>query len=135
MSDYGQEIRRGPFGGDNFTQLHNYVFRDPMLHGLDMGVLGHISTHRDRWGLTARKIAEQMHDGEYAIKKALGRLEAASYIVRGQDTNDDGTFGRSWLFATDLPAQLKAAGVTDGDAVRHAVEAALETWLKENRTS
>lgn len=130
MSGYA-EIRRGPMGGDNYTQIHRGVYRDPFLRGLDMGVFGHISTHVEGWATSAKRIAEFMQDGEDAIKASLKRLEARHYLVRGRERNDDGTLGGAWYFLTDLPAQLRDLNITDPDTVSQHVRAALEKWREE----
>ena len=125
------EIRRGPMGGDAYTQIHRGVFRDSRLRGLDMGVFGHVSTHMEGWGTSVRQIAMAMHDGEDAIKTSLRRLERYHYLIRGQERNEDGTMGASWYFLTDLPAQLRDLDITDDELVKAHVEDALGKWRAE----
>lgn len=128
-------IGRGPMGGDQYTQVHNGVFRDSELRGLDMGVFGHLSTHAEGWETSVEKIAEHMKDGVSAIKASLKRLEARHYLVRGQDQNPDGTFGKAWIFVTDTRAQLEALGVHDEDTIAQTVQEIVEQWREENRRS
>lgn len=133
MSNF-QSIRRGPFGGDQYTQIHNHVFR--AASGLSMhamAVLGHISTHREGWGTSARTIGREFGVSESTIRRALQELKRRHYVVQGQERRSDGAMGDTWLFVTDLPAQLEAVGITDPDLVERRVAEALAEWLEEQR--
>lgn len=134
MSNYNT-IRRGPMGGDQYTQIHNYVFRDKRLTPVAMAVLGHISTHKQGWSTSAAKIAEEMGIGESAARNALARLKEHFYLVHDQDRDELGRKGAGWYFITDLPAQLAALGVADPVVVWGKVSEALAVWLEENRRS
>lgn len=128
-------IRRGPMGGDQYTQIHNFVFRDKRLTPNAMAVFGHVSTHADGWGTSIPRIAEGMGIGKDAVRAALAVLKRNHYVVQDQDRDDMGRVGESWYFLTDLPAQLAGLGITDLDVVEQRVAAALSDWLKENRRS
>lgn len=135
MSGYSR-IGRGPFGGDQYTNLHNEVFRDKRLSAKAMGVLGHISTHTDGWLTSVEQIAKNMKDGVAAIKGAIQELERYHYVIREQSKLPSGKFGRATIFATDLPAQLRAMGVTDDAQIAATVRKAFADWLEEqNRRS
>lgn len=105
---YGR-IRRGPMGGDAFTQIRNAVFRDPRLSAKAMGIFGNISTHRDGWGITPESISTQMRDGVNAIKAGLRELEQYGYLQRERERRPDGTLGASTYFITDQPDQPDTA--------------------------
>ncbi|WP_280429778.1 helix-turn-helix domain-containing protein [Nocardia brasiliensis] len=100
----GGRIKRGSFGGDQFTQIANMVFRDPRLTPKAMGIFGHLSTHRDDFGVTVAMIARHMNAGESAIKSGLRELETFGYLERTQERNQDGTMGEMEYFVTDAPA-------------------------------
>ncbi|MCW2903977.1 MAG: hypothetical protein JWO67_6242 [Streptosporangiaceae bacterium] len=121
-------IGRGPMAADNFTQIHNGVFRDPRLSAKAMGIFAHVSTHREGWQTNVEMIAKGMQDGEAAIKGALKELEHCGYLVRGQQRGERGRRGDGWMFITDLPAQYRALGM-DEEAADEAVLAALELWI------
>jgi hypothetical protein len=115
-------------GGDQYTKIHNYLFRDPHLKPLDKAIFGYMSTHAPGWQLSASSIAAALGVGLNLTKAALGRLKARYYLVYGQDRRPDGKVGMGWYWFTDLPAQLAAAGIDDEDAVRRAVMDALKAW-------
>jgi hypothetical protein len=115
-------------GGDQYTKIHNFVFRDRRLKPIDMAIFGHMSTHAPGWQLSASSIAAALGVGETLVKGSLRRLKALHYLVYGQDRGPDGKVGMAWYWFTDLPAQLAAAGIDDEDTVRRAVEDALKAW-------
>lgn len=124
-------IRRGPMGGDQYTQIHNGVFRDTRLSPQAMAVFGHLSTHTNGWLTSVRGIARSMNLGEGTVKAALARLKKHHYLVYGQDRRPDGKVQQGWYFFTDLPAQLEAAGVADEHVVQAAVSRALADWRSQ----
>lgn len=128
-------IRRGPMGGDHYTQIHNFVFRDPRLTPQAMAVFGHISTHSQDWSTSAAKIARDMGMGPDAVRAALVCLKQHHYVVHDQDRDETGRVKAGWYFITDLPAQMAALGVDDEETVRTQVWKALEAWLSENPRS
>jgi hypothetical protein len=89
-----------------FTQISNEVFRDARLSGLAMGVFGHISTHRDGYGITPESISRSMRNGVSAIKGALRELEKYGYLNRTRVRREDGTLGPSVYEITDMPDGL-----------------------------
>ncbi|GHE48322.1 hypothetical protein GCM10017673_57580 [Streptosporangium violaceochromogenes] len=103
-------IHRGPMAADalgrHFTQIANLVFRDPRLHAKSMGVFGHISTHRDGYGITAETIAASMADGVSAVRGALRELEQYGYLVRRRERRTNGTLGETVYEITDMPEGL-----------------------------
>lgn len=122
------QIRRGPMGGDHYTQIHNGVFRDRRLSPKAKGVFGYISTHTDGWSTSAERIAEEMNVGITAIRGALDELKRYHYLVRGRERKPDGRLGESWMFLTDLPAQLAEFGITDDTEVVRRVASAMSAW-------
>lgn len=103
-------IKRGRMAADvieqGFTQISNELFRDSRISGLAMGVFGHISTHRDGYGVTPESIARSMKNGVSAIKVALRELETYGYLTRTRTRNEDGTLGPSIYKITDMPGGL-----------------------------
>lgn len=120
-------------GGDQFTQIHNGVFRDARLTPKAMGVFAHLSTHRPGWCITAESVAASMNAGVGAVKSALRELESHHYLIRTQQRHEDGTLGDSVYWYTDLPAQLAAVGITDPDTVGKHVRDTFEDWLAEQQ--
>jgi hypothetical protein len=122
-------------GGDHYTRVHNGVFRDARLSARAMGVFGHISTHETGWLTSAAQVARCMVESESQVKRALQELARYHYLVRGQERKDNGKLGRSWYFLTDLPAQLREAGVSDDLVIGQTVAAAVEKWAGDSRRS
>lgn len=125
----GAPLARGPMGGDQFTSIHNYVFRDSRLSAKAMGIFGHLSTHKEGWQTDVKTIARAMRDGRDAIATGLQELERYHYLIRHQPRNADGTVGKPIWFYTDLPAQIRALGITDEAVVVDRVQAAFKEWL------
>jgi hypothetical protein len=89
--------------GDQFTQISNGLFRDPLLSAKAKGIFGFISTHRDGWGVTPESIAAYMADGVSAINSGLKELEAQGYLHRDQPRRANGTLGPIVYYITDMP--------------------------------
>lgn len=128
-------VRRGPMGGDQYTQIHNGVFRDQRLTPNAVCVFGYLSTHAQGWETSVAGIARARGLGESLVKNALNLLKKHHYLVYGQERNPDGTKGKGWYFITDLPAQLAHMGIADDASVAQSVAGALDAWIKANRTS
>ncbi|MEU3756375.1 hypothetical protein AB0H17_27045 [Streptomyces olivoreticuli] len=103
---YGAGIQRGPMAGDHFTQIANALFRDRRLSFKAKGIFGLISTHRDGWRVTVATLVRSGTDGKSAVTTGLRELEKFGYLERGQEHNDDGTFGEAYYRITDVPAHL-----------------------------
>jgi hypothetical protein len=113
-------IRRGPMAADvfeqQFTQIHNAVFRDSRMSFKAKGIFGLISTHRDGYGLSIESIVARSTDGVAAVRTGLTELEKWGYLVRRQDRLDGptadrpnakkGSFGQTEYFITDMPDGL-----------------------------
>lgn len=125
-------IRRGPMGGDQYTQLHNYVFRDKRIDPNCKTIFGLVSTHMQGWSTSAAQIAKDLEMSESTVNRALRKLKKFHYLRYGQDRGDDGRVSEGWYFITDLPAQMLAMGVTDDVVVGKAVEDALTAWVEES---
>lgn len=128
-------IRRGPMGGDQYTQVHNGVFRDQRLTPNAVCVFGYLSTHVQGWETSVAGIARDRGLGESLVKAALACLKKHHYVVYDQERNPDGTRGKGFYFITDLPAQLAQVGVTDDSIVAQTVKSALVSWIEENSSS
>lgn len=124
----GSPIARGPMGGDQYTQVHNLVFRDTRLSAKAMGVFGHLSTHTESWRVTEKTIAANMRDKRDAVRSALQELERYSYLIRERERSQDGTLSGSVWFVTDLPAQLRGLGVTDDELIAKQTREHFEQW-------
>ncbi|MFH8642260.1 hypothetical protein [Streptomyces goshikiensis] len=113
-------IRRGPMAADvfeqQFTRIHNAVFRDRRMSYKAKGIFGLISTHRDGFGLSIESLVSFSTDGVSAVRTGLSELEACGYLVREQQTLDGptkerpkakkGSFGAMEYFITDMPDGL-----------------------------
>lgn len=129
VASFGVPLARGPMGGDQYTQIHNHVFRDSRLSAKAMGIFGHLTTHVEGWETDAKAIARAMKDGRDAIATGLQELERYHYLIRHQPRNADGTVGKPVWFYTDLPAQIRALGITDESVVLDRVRTAFEEWM------
>ncbi|MFD4243259.1 hypothetical protein ACFWP3_16910 [Streptomyces sp. NPDC058525] len=103
---YGAGIQRGPMAADNFTQIANALFRDRRISFKAKGIFGLISTHRTGFTVTVAALVRSSTDGKAAVTTGLQELEKFGYLERGQEHNDDGTFGEAWYRITDVPAHL-----------------------------
>ncbi|MFI5638326.1 hypothetical protein ACIA8H_13015 [Streptomyces goshikiensis] len=103
---YGAGIQRGPMAADNFTQIANALFRDRRISFKAKGIFGLISTHRAGFTVTVAALVRSSTDGKSAVTTGLQELEKFGYLERGQEHNDDGTFGEAWYRITDVPAHL-----------------------------
>lgn len=128
-------IRRGPMGGDHYTQIHNGVFRDRSLTPNAKAIFGWISTHVQGWKTSVEDIARELGIGRDATRAALILLKRRGFLVHGRDRAPDGTLGAGWYFLTDLPAQLAEAGVTEDTLIEIAVNEALTRWQQQNTRS
>lgn len=124
----GSPLARGPMGGDQFTQIQNGVFRDDRLTAKAMGIFGHISTHQEGWRVDERTIARAMRDGRDAVRSGLRELEKHHYLIRDRERGADGRLGEAVWFYTDLPAQIRALGITDDELIAVKVREAFGVW-------
>ncbi|MFE6086017.1 hypothetical protein [Streptomyces virginiae] len=113
-------IRRGPMAADvfeqQFTRIHNAVFRDRRMSYKAKGIFGLISTHRDGFGLSIESLTSFSTDGVSAVRTGLNELEKFGYLQRDQQrlngpTADNpnakkGSFGAVEYFITDMPDGL-----------------------------
>ncbi|MGX7823544.1 helix-turn-helix domain-containing protein [Actinokineospora sp. 24-640] len=124
----GTPLARGPMGGDSYTQVHRGVFRDPRLSAKAKGIFGLLSTHTDGWQVSIETLAADMRDGRDAIRTALRELETHHYLIRAQERREGGAFGGGAWFYTDLPAQIRALGITDDALIAEKVTEAFTEW-------
>ena len=96
-------IRRGTMAADRFTQIANDLFRDARLSFKAKGIFGLLASHRDGYGITPNRLAEQSTDGLDSVKTGLRELEACGYLYRSQGRRPDGTLGPVEYFITDTP--------------------------------
>lgn len=69
----GAPLARGPMGGDQYTQIHNEVFRDPRLSGKAMGIFGYLSTHTEGWRVDEKSVARAMRPSKVVRGAASAR--------------------------------------------------------------
>lgn len=124
----GAPLARGPMGGDQFTSIHNHVFRDARLSAKARGIFGFLSTHADGERTDTKSITQAMKDGRDAVLSGLQELERHHYLIRHQPRGVTGKVGKPVWFYTDLPAQLRAEGIADEAVVADQVQAAFERW-------
>ncbi|MEU3211048.1 helix-turn-helix domain-containing protein [Nocardiopsis alba] len=105
-------IARGGFGGDRFTIVANAAIRDPHLSYKARGLLALIASHREGWGITEKRLADQSPDGISSVRSGLKELEAAGYLRRYRVRNELGQLGGAHWVITDDPTSLNAR-VTD----------------------
>ncbi|QKZ20292.1 hypothetical protein [Streptomyces chartreusis] len=101
---------------EQFTRVHNAVFRDSRMSFKAKGIFGLISTHRDGYGLSIESIVARSTDGAAAVRTGLNELENFGYLVRRQERLDGptadqpnakkGSFGQTEYFITDMPDGL-----------------------------
>ncbi|MEU6755552.1 hypothetical protein [Streptomyces sp. NPDC046685] len=94
------------WAADNFTQIANALFRDRRISFKAKGIFGLISTHRAGFTVTVAALVRSSTDGKSAVTTGLQELEKSGYLERGQEHNDDGTFGEAWYRIADVPAHL-----------------------------
>lgn len=113
-------IRRGPMAADvfeqQFTRIHNAVFRDKRMSYKAKGIFGLISTHRDGFGLSIESLTSFSTDGVSAVRTGLNELEQCGYLKRDQQRLDGpsednpkakkGSWGSVEYFITDMPDGL-----------------------------
>src|SRR5689334_246103 len=99
----------------DFTQISNKLFRDARLSAKAMGVFGHISTHRDGYGVTPESISRCMRDGVSAIKGALRELEQYGYLARVRERTAEGKLGGVVYEITDEPEENPWSQPADGN--------------------
>lgn len=129
---YGR-IRRGPMAGDQFTQISNGLFRDPLLSAKAKGIFGFISTHRDGWGVTPESIAAYMADGVSSINSGLKELEARGYLHRHQPRRSNGTLGSIVYYITDMPrSEPVGENLTPGVTCENVQEDAADEHLRRS---
>jgi hypothetical protein len=122
-------------GGDNYTNLHNNVFRDPRITAKAKGIFGNITTHDpEKWVFSIESLASggQMKEGVDAIAAGLRELERYSYLIRERQRDADGTLGKIIYFYTDLPAQLLDLNLPD-QVIADRVRVLFELWRAGTR--
>lgn len=124
------EIHHGPMAAENFTPVHNLLFRSGgALTPTEVTVFGHIASHRERWKTSAKQVAEGIGVSLPTAKKALAGLRAKSLLMYHQRRDEHGQLGEGSYFITDLRFQLMSVGITDEQAIRERVRAAFDEWL------
>jgi hypothetical protein len=114
--------------GGQSTRVHSGVFTDSRLSAKAMGMFAFLSTCADGDHVDERVVTRAMRDGVAAVRTGLRELEQHYYLVRARARRPDGTFSRPAWFVTDLPAQLRAAGVDSDELVAAKVTEAFEVW-------
>ena len=101
-------ITRGEFGGDRFTIVANTAIRDERLSYKARGLLAHIASHRQGWGVTEKQLATKSPGGTASVRSGLKELEATGYLSRYRVRDGLGRLGAAHWVVTDDPASLEA---------------------------
>ncbi|MBR6114309.1 MAG: hypothetical protein IKQ10_03910 [Oscillospiraceae bacterium] len=74
----------------NYTQLENGLVDDPKLSYKALGLLVFMLRQPDDWEFTLDWLARQHRDGLSAVRSTMNELEAAGYVVRGDQQRAGG---------------------------------------------
>lgn len=99
-------ITRGEFGGDRFTIVANTAIRDERLSYKARGLLVHIASHRQGWGVTEKQLATKSPGGAASVRSGLKELEAFGYLRRYRVRDELGCLGGAYWVVTDDPESL-----------------------------
>lgn len=99
-------IVRGRFGGGRFTRVLNTAIRDERLSYKARGLLAHIASHREGWGIAEKQLATRSPGGTAAVRSGLKELEAAGYLRRYRIRDESGCLGSAHWVITDDPESL-----------------------------
>ena len=128
MSSY-TTIGRGPMADDHYTKIHNLILRGAIPTKY-VGTYGYIASQDDGWTVSLTKAAKDLKVGRDFLLAALRAIERVGCMVRVQERGTDGKLGAATWFITDIPMQLRAAGVTDAKVIAASTQAAFEQWQK-----
>lgn len=86
----------------NYTQLENELLDDARLSYKALGLLVFMLRQPDDWEFTLEWLSRQHKDGLSAVRSTMGELEAAGYVVRGDQQRDAGKFaGADFIVCED----------------------------------
>lgn len=102
-----------------FTQIHNALFRDRRLSFKAKGIFGLISTHRDGFGVSEGAIASFSTDGVSAVSSGLKELISCNYLQRERKRDELGRLGEAEYFITDMPDGLVISFDPGFDPLEH----------------
>jgi hypothetical protein len=114
-----------------FTQIHNALFRDRRLSFKAKGIFGLISTHRDGFGVSEGAIASFSTDGVSAVSSGLKELISCKYLQRERKRDELGRLGEAEYFITDMPDGLVISFDPGFDPLEHDDLEAQETRRSE----
>lgn len=109
--------------GASYTSVHNLISRGRVVPVEYVGVWTTLASHRDGWGVSERSLAAALGKGRAYIASALHALEDAGLLVRTQYRDHHGRHTGGTWYLTDLPARLRAEGITDRDEIAARVSA------------
>lgn len=113
-------IIRAPREG-NFTIIPNDTLRDTRLSYRARGVLAYVLSHPDNWVTSAQRLADEGTEGRDAMRKALGELETAGYLVRRRYRGDDGRWQTDQVLHDTPQEDLEAPLAPDEGGLRGPV--------------
>ncbi|WP_327260003.1 hypothetical protein [Streptomyces sp. NBC_01240] len=114
-----------------FTQIHNALFRDRRLSFKAKGIFGLISTHRDGFGVSEGAIASFSTDGVSAVSSGLKELILCRYLQRERKRDELGRLGEAEYYITDMPDGLVISFDPGFDPLQHEDLEAEETRRSE----
>ena len=99
-------LARGEFAGGRFTRVANAALRDVRLSYKARGLLAHIASHSEGWGVTEQQFATKSPEGVTSIRSGLRELEASGYLRRYRVRDELGCLGAAHWVITDDPTSL-----------------------------
>lgn len=102
--------RDNPYVQINRNSLHNQA-----LSWKARGILSYILTLPDNWTINRKHLAGCSPDGVSSLDSGLKELEASGHLVRYQEKNPDGTFGKYITEVYETPQCENRTSVIYGD--------------------
>lgn len=84
-------IRRGK-QESNYTVIPNAVFNDPNLRWRDLGLLVYLISKPANWNVSVTQLANARDAARDAIRKSIGHLVDAGYIIAEEQRGDGGKY-------------------------------------------
>lgn len=97
----------------SFTVIPNDLLEADDLDLAGKGIVAYMLAKPDGWSFSAERLARQLPEGREAIRSALGRAEAAGWVLRRDERQPDGTFHRIVLVRNNRLIPWDIGGSTD----------------------
>lgn len=117
----------------NFTQLENSLVDDGRLSFKALGLLVFMLRQPDDWEFTLEWLSRQHKDGLSAVRSTMVELEAAGYVVRGDQQRNGGKFSGADYFVCEDPRDTACENRTR-TACENQTRTACDFPTSENRT-